>query len=115
VNAVMVVEIWHLKPEYARDALSIMQSMDAAVGPGAHADSGWCGHARFYQDQDHPGEVLMQYPWRSRASHEALTLAEQPLLAAFILRYCARPREIHYYGELPVDVEVGGAPGEARR
>lgn len=102
---ITVVETWRLKPEHARDAARIMQEMDDLVGPNAHAQPGWCGHARFLQSQAHPEVVLMIYPWRSREAHAALEGQEEPLLAAFLARYCAGPREVAYFSELAVEVE----------
>lgn len=102
---ITVVERWFLTAEAADRALEVMQEMDELVGPPAHRDPGWCGHARFLQSQQRPGEVLMVYPWRSRAMHEELRRAEEPGLRTLYARSCTRPREIEYYDELPVDVE----------
>ncbi len=106
-----VVEVWHLKPELANRAVELMQEMDDFVGPPAHRHAGWCGHAQFLQSQADPATVLMLYPWRSRELHEDLARSEEPGLAEFYGRYCVRPREIHYYLPLPVDVEGDHAEG----
>lgn len=99
------MEIWHLKPEKEDQALALMQEMDDIVGPPAHEDSGWCGHAHFYQRTERPSEVVMLYSWRSRELHEALTIKEKSILVSFIEKNCTAPRDITYYTELPVDVE----------
>jgi len=102
---ISVIEVWHLKSEFADRALELMQRMDDKVGPPAHLHPGWCGHAHFYQSRSQPTEVLMVYPWRSLELHEDLFRGEEPTLHSFYQQYCSRPREIHYYTELPVDVE----------
>ena len=102
---ISVLEVWHLKPEFAPRALELMQQMDDVVGPPAHRHPGWCGHARFLQSRSDPTRVLMLYPWRSHELHADLTRDEEPTLADFYQRYCTRPREIHYYSELAVDVD----------
>lgn len=102
---ITVVETWRLRPEYTDRALSLMQEMDELVGPPAHRDPAWSGHAHFYQSQDRPGEVLMVYPWRSQQEHAKLADAEESLLADFQATYCAEPRRIEYFTELPVDVD----------
>lgn len=106
---ITVIEIWHLKPDKKNQALMLMQEMDDIVGPPAHKDSGWCGHAHFYQRTEHPNEVIMMYPWRSRELHEALIMQEETILASFIEENCTGPREITYYNELPVEVEHNDA------
>lgn len=102
---VIVIERWRLKPGLEASALELMQKMDDLVGPAAHGDWGWCGHAEFYQSDHDPAEVLMVYPWRSRALHAALREREEPVLQCFYEDYCARPRDVAYYERLPVDVE----------
>lgn len=102
---ITVVEVWHLKPAFRDQALQVMQKMDDLLGPPAHEDPGWCDHARFYQSAASPTEVLMVYPWRSRELHERLVAKEEPVLRGFFEEYCAAAREIHYYSELPVEVE----------
>lgn len=102
---IMVLEVWRLKPAFQNQALELMQKMDDILGPPAHKDPGWCGHARFFQKTSAPDEVLMMYPWRSRELHEQLVAQEEPLLQDFFTEYCSARREIHYYDELPVDVE----------
>lgn len=104
-NAVAVMEVWHLKPEMDGRAFEIMQEMDDLVGPNAHEHPGWSGHAYFYQSQESPHELVMLYPWRSQEEHAELVEQEKPLLAGFYDKYCASPREIRYYDELPVDVD----------
>jgi hypothetical protein len=103
---ITVVETWRLRPEYQRDAMRIMQEMDDLVGPNAHENTGWCGHARFFQSESEPAVVLMIYPWQSRESHASLVAQEEPLLRGFFEKHCAGPREISYYSELAVDVEA---------
>lgn len=102
---ITVVEVWRLRPEVAGDALRVMQEMDDLVGPNAHAHPGWCGHARFLRSHQDPGRLVMLYPWRSRELHEDLLRGEEAMLARFHDTYCTRPREIHYYDELEVEVE----------
>ena len=102
---ITVLEVWRLKPAFQNQALEIMQKMDDLVGPPAHDDPGWCGHARFFQKTSAPEEVVMMYPWRSRELHERLVAQEEPLLQSFFEEYCSQKREIHYYEELAVDVE----------
>ncbi|SMO52628.1 hypothetical protein [Melghirimyces algeriensis] len=82
-----------------------MQQMDDMVGPAAHEHPGWCGHASFHQRMEKPTEVIMQYPWRSRELHEDLTTQEEPKLAEFYGKYCSKPRDIHYFNDLQVEVE----------
>jgi hypothetical protein len=49
--------------------------------------------------------VLVLYPWRSAELLADLVRGEEPLLADFVARCCTRPREVHVYEELAVDVE----------
>ena len=100
-----VVETWRIREEFADRLTGIMQEMDDLVGPAAHADPAWAGHATFLQHQAEPTTVWMLYQWRSRAEHEQLAAAEEEALHEFYTRYCRRPREIGYLNELPVDVE----------
>lgn len=102
---ITVIEYWHLKPGLEKDALGLMQKMDDMLGPAAHVHPGWCGHARFFQKSELPGEVIMMYPWRSRELHEHLSVKEEPDLQSFYDEYCTATRDIHYYDELMVDVE----------
>jgi hypothetical protein len=102
---ISVMELWYLKPGTEAEALGVMQEMDDLVGPGAHDHPGWCGHAHFFQSHAERGTVLMLYPWRSKELHEDLRRREEPLLADFYDRYCARPRDIQYWDELEVEVE----------
>jgi hypothetical protein len=104
---ITVLEFWHLKPGLEKDALALMQQMDDMLGPNAHVHPGWCGHARFFQKSELPGEVIMMYPWRSRELHEDLCVQERPVLQGFYEQYCTAPRDIHYFEELMVDVEQG--------
>ena len=106
---IKVSETWRLKPEFAQLAIEIMQEMDDLVGPNAHGDPGWSGHAKFLQSAADPAKVLVVYRWRSREEHERLAASERPLLAAFQDKYCAAPREIQYYTEIPVDADHGRA------
>jgi hypothetical protein len=115
---ITVMEVWHLKPHLADDALAVMQKMDDMVGPPAHEHPGWCGHARFYQSAACPADVVMIYPWVSRQLHEGLTASEEPALTGFYEAYCTARREIYYYTELPVDVEHDDethVPAESKR
>lgn len=102
---ITVFEVWHLKPQYRGSTLQVMQEMDELVGPPAHRDPAWSGHARFYQSRDRPDLVLMVYAWRSIEDHKRLAAAEDPMLRSFVERYCSAPREISYHDELPVDVD----------
>lgn len=102
---VTVCETWYLKEEHSAQALELMQQMDDLVGPQAHEDPAWAGHASFYQSQADPAVVLMMYAWRSEEEHRALAESERELLAGFVAEYCARPRDIAYYTELEVEVE----------
>jgi hypothetical protein len=102
---ITVLEVWRLKPAFQDQALELMQKMDDLLGPPAHKDPGWCGHARFFRSLTSGHEILMMYPWRSRELHERLIAQEEPLLESFFAEYCSVKREIHYYDELPVDVE----------
>jgi 3-oxoacyl-[acyl-carrier protein] reductase len=101
---IWVLELWYLKPE-VDNITEAMQEMDDLLGPAAHADKGWCGHARFFAQLDDASRGMMLYPWRSLELHERLARDEEPKLAAFYEKYCTRPREIHRYTELPVDVD----------
>jgi hypothetical protein len=102
---VVVMETWHLKPGCEDCAVEIMQEYDNLVGPPAHAHPGWCGHGRFFQSTADPTALTMLYPWRSRELHEDLAANEAKLLPPIYEKYCARPRDIHYYQELAVEVE----------
>ncbi|MEO3780393.1 hypothetical protein ABGB16_26980 [Micromonospora sp. B11E3] len=101
---IWVLERWHFTPD-AGDVTAAMQEMDDLLGPAAHAHPGWCGHARFFSALDDPRRGVMLYPWRSRELHEDLVRDEEPRLAEFYRRYCARPRDISYYAEVAVDVD----------
>jgi|GEM_PF-4190820 3-oxoacyl-[acyl-carrier protein] reductase len=100
-----VVETWRIREEFTDRLTKIMQEMDDLVGPAAHADPAWAGHATFLQPQQEPTTVWMLYRWRSRAEHEQLAVAEEEILNEFYAKYCWAPREIDYLNELPVDVE----------
>jgi hypothetical protein len=102
---ITVMETWFLRSEFVATAATVMQEMDDLVGPHAHGESDWCGHASFYQHIEQPDEVVVIYPWRSRHTHEALVEYEAPRLAAFMAQYCRSPRQIGYLSMLPVDVE----------
>jgi hypothetical protein len=113
---ITVMEVWQLQARFSGQALELMQEMDDMLGPPAHAHPGWCGHARFYQSVADPSRVVMIYPWSSREHHETLVAREEAPLRDFVARYCAARREIHYYNELPVDVErneMAGPMGQA--
>jgi len=102
---VSVCETWYLKKEYTDQALEIMQEMDELVGPPAHEDPAWAGHATFFQSHADPTTVLMFYTWRSVEEHQRLAESERALLADFYAKYCTQERTIAYYTELPVEVE----------
>ncbi|NUR59922.1 MAG: hypothetical protein HOV87_14810 [Catenulispora sp.] len=102
---VTVVETWRLRDEFAGRVLELMQVMDDIVGPEAHVDPGWREHGRFFQNQADPTEVWMIYTWGSRSGHEEFMVGEEKRLAAFYADYCAGPRDITYFTELPVDVD----------
>ena len=102
---IIVVEVWHLKPELSYQALRIMQEMDDMMEPPAHRNPGWCGHAKFLQSSTDPTRVLMIYPWRNRELHDKLAANEEPMLLPFYQEYCTRPRELRYFTELPVEHE----------
>lgn len=110
ISVITVVETWFLKEELADQALKIMQEMDDIVGPAGHDDPGWIAHGQFLQSEDDPTRVIMMYPWRSRSSHEQVAAAEEPGLRQFCADYCARPRRIEYFTELPVEVEHDHGP-----
>jgi hypothetical protein len=103
---VVVTETWRLKTQFEGDALRLMQQMDDLLGPAAHEHPGWCGHARFFQHAERRGEILMVYPWKSRALHEDLLAREEPILRGFEMHYCRAPRAIDYHHELPVEVDA---------
>lgn len=100
---VTVIEKWFLRPDVADRGLEIMQEMDDLVGPSAHEDPGWSGHAHFYRSQAAPTEFLMIYPWRSVEEHRRLRAREESLLTDFYERHCSTKRDISYHDELDVD------------
>lgn len=100
-----VVEIWKLRTDFADKATQVMQAMDEMLGPAAHAHAGWCGHASFYQNSQSPEEVMVLYPWKSKALHRDLTQTEDAQLEDFYSKYCTGPREIRYYHGLEVEVD----------
>jgi 3-oxoacyl-[acyl-carrier protein] reductase len=102
---VTVIETWFLKSEFADRALPLMQDMDDLVGPNAHDDPGWSGHALFYQRDADPNQVIMMYPWGGVDAHKALCASEKALLKDFTAKYCERERTVEYLTELPVDVD----------
>ena len=102
---VTVIETWFLKKEFTSRAVPVMQELDNIVGPNAHADPGWCGHAHFYQADAESNQVLMMYPWRSRGMHWQVCAVEDPMLEEFTEKYCERPRRVEYLSELPVEVD----------
>jgi hypothetical protein len=102
---VVVMEVWHLKPELADQALALMQQMDRLLGTSTHEHPGWCGHAGFYQRSESPHQIVIVYPWRSRELHEHLISQEEPLLKRFHEKYCTVQREFYYYNQLDVEVE----------
>ncbi|OBB94648.1 hypothetical protein [Mycobacterium sp. 852002-40037_SCH5390672] len=104
---ITVMEKWFLRPNMNRWGLEIMQQMDELVGPAAHVNPGWAGHARFYQSRSAPSELLMVYPWRTLPEHRDLATTEEPLLADIYHQYCSARRKILYFDELPVEVEHG--------
>jgi 3-oxoacyl-[acyl-carrier protein] reductase len=104
-HCVIVMEVWHLKPELADRALPLMQQMDRLLGSSTHSHPGWCGHASFCQQAENPSEIIIVYPWRSRALHADLISREEPLLTEFTDEYCVSRREIHYYTLLDVEVD----------
>jgi hypothetical protein len=104
-KVVTVIETWFLKKEFTDRVIPVMQELDDIVGPNAHADPGWCGHADFYQYDDEPTQVIMVYPWRSREVHLQLCAVEEPMLEDFTGKYCERPRRVEYLTELPVEVD----------
>ena len=101
---IMVHEVWQLKAQFSRSAKEIMQEMDDLVGPGAHDDPGWVGHAVFLQNIDRPTEIIVQYPWANRESHRSLISRETEILAAFTEKYCIGDRRIEYLETLDVEV-----------
>ncbi len=102
---VTVIETWFLKEEFTEKVIPVMQELDDIVGPNAHDDPGWAGHAGFYQYDDQPTQVIMMYPWRSREEHLKVCDFEDPMLADFTAKYCVQPRRIEYLTELPVEVD----------
>jgi len=105
---IIVMEVWHLKPDAANEGLAVMQQMDRLLGSSTHGHPGWCGHASFYQRNEKPCEVIIIYPWRNRELHAQLISGEEPLLQEFHKEYCTSQREIHYYSQLFVEVEDRG-------
>lgn len=104
-DPIIVIEVWYLRSEVANDGLTVMQEMDRLLGSSTHGHAGWCGHASFYQRNDRPSEIIIIYPWRSRALHTQLMAAEEPLLQEFQKKFCTSHREVHYYTRLLVEVE----------
>ncbi|GAA0923753.1 hypothetical protein [Virgisporangium aurantiacum] len=102
---ITVIEQWFLRAEFVSRGTEVMQEMDDIVGPGAHDDPAWSGHATFFHSRVIGNKFLMIYPWRSVEDHEKLRAREEPLLKDFVARYCARDREISYYDVLDVDVD----------
>lgn len=102
---VTVIEQWQLKLEHVNDSIAIMQMMDDIVGPEAHEHPGWCEHAKFFQDQSNPQCISMIYDWKSQQLHEDITRDEKDRLKQFIETYCETDRTIHYYKQLPIDVD----------
>jgi heme-degrading monooxygenase HmoA len=102
---VTVIETWFLKEEFTEKVIPVMQELDDLVGPGAHADPGWTGHAHFYQPDATPNQVIMIYPWRDREMHRQITATEDPMLADFTSKYCEQPRRLEYLTELEVEVD----------
>ena|SRR5215472_14547409 len=111
---VFVIEQWQLREQYVSQALELMQKMDEIVGPSAHTDSGWCEHGRFFQLHERPHEIWMMYRWRSRPEHEVYIAGEERLLRDFYDEYCASPRKMLYFTELPVDVDVAEITGDGK-
>src|SRR5690242_12425030 len=107
---IIVMEVWQLKWEVAKDGLAIMQVMDRLLGASTHEHPGWCGHASFYQSNDRPSQIIIVYPWRSRALHAQLMAAEEPLLHDFQQKFCTSNREVHYYSQLHVEVDDDQLP-----
>ncbi|MEV0899215.1 hypothetical protein [Actinoplanes sp. NPDC049802] len=99
------METWFIKPEFVEKAIPIMQELDDIVGPNAHADPAWAGHAHFYQYDENPNHLIMMYPWRSREEHRRTVAVEDTMLESFTAKYCERPRRVEYLEELPVEVD----------
>lgn len=102
---ITVMEYWYFKPGLEDKMLELLQKMDDLVGPPAHVDPAWSDHAHFYQSKSSPNMAIMCYHWRSIEEHKESIVREEPLLKEFVELYCTRNREIHYFDELPVDVE----------
>lgn len=102
---ITVIEKWYLRADLADRGQEIMQEMDDLVGPGAHKDPAWCGHAHFYRSKQNSNEFLMMYSWRSIEEHGRLRAREEPLLQEFYRTYCAAKRDLSYFEELEVEVE----------
>lgn len=102
---ITVVERWYLKDECQDRGAEIMQQMDDLVGPDAHADPGWAGHASFFHLHGAGGEFLMMYDWHSVESHRELQRREDVRLTDFYARYCSAPRDVSYLEALHVDVD----------
>jgi 3-oxoacyl-[acyl-carrier protein] reductase len=102
---VTVLEEWYLRPDVLDRGVEIMQEMDDLVGPPAHEDPGWAGHAHFYRRHESPSVFVMIYPWRAIDDHLLLRDKEEPMLTPFYEKYCTAPRKIWYFEELAVEVE----------
>ena len=76
------------------------------MGPPAHAHPGWLDHARSFQCDSDPQRLVVLYSWQSRELLDDLLAGEESRLRGFVERYCAKPREVLCFNELPVDVEV---------
>jgi 3-oxoacyl-[acyl-carrier protein] reductase len=98
---ITVIETWHIKKEFEDRVHELMQEMDNKVGPPAHKHPAFLGHATFLQYETDPTKVLVMYPWRSQAEAEELIASEVDLIADFEAEYCAAPREVDYFTEVP--------------
>ena len=96
-----VLERWHIKEEFADRIPELMQQMDDLVGPPAHEHGAFSGHATFLRPDAESCTVWVLYPWRSRAEAEELIAGEGPLIERFQAEYCAAPREVSYFTEVP--------------
>ena len=102
---ITIIESYFLKPDYAEQALRVLQELDNLLGPNAHTNRGHADHAHFLQDAADPTQVRLVYQWRDPESFGELVSSEAALLPEFIGKYCSAPRVIQVHEELAVEVD----------